>query len=108
MVGGRAVQAMGDDELSNFRARHLGFVFQSFNLLPVLPVVPVLTAYEHIEPYSSASARLRPSGAPGSKGWATLWARPPTHASGPVSSARSCRRRQGGPGTRQDRVSTGI
>ena len=43
MVGGRAVQAMSDDALSDFRARQLGFVFQNFNLLPVL------TAFENVE-----------------------------------------------------------
>lgn len=43
MVGGRPVQAMDDDALSDFRARQLGFVFQNFNLLPVL------TAYENVE-----------------------------------------------------------
>ncbi|WP_341668690.1 ABC transporter ATP-binding protein [Alcaligenes sp. SDU_A2] len=40
---GQAVSTMSDNELSDFRARHLGFIFQSFNLLPVL------TAYENIE-----------------------------------------------------------
>lgn len=43
MVGGKAVQKMADDALSDFRARQLGFIFQSFNLLPVL------TAFENIE-----------------------------------------------------------
>lgn len=43
MVGGKAVQTMTDDSLSDFRARHLGFIFQSFNLLPVL------TAFENVE-----------------------------------------------------------
>jgi len=43
MVGGKAVQTMSDDALSDFRARQLGFVFQNFNLLPVL------TAYENVE-----------------------------------------------------------
>ncbi len=42
-VAGERVQRMSDDELSDFRARHLGFVFQNFNLLPVL------TAYENVE-----------------------------------------------------------
>jgi putative ABC transport system ATP-binding protein len=43
MVGGKPVQTMDDDALSDFRARQLGFVFQNFNLLPVL------TAYENVE-----------------------------------------------------------
>ncbi len=43
MVGGKAVQKMSDDEMSDFRARHLGFIFQTFNLLPVL------TAFENVE-----------------------------------------------------------
>lgn len=42
-VAGQAVQKMSDDDLSDFRARHLGFIFQNFNLLPVL------TAYENVE-----------------------------------------------------------
>jgi putative ABC transport system ATP-binding protein len=43
MVAGKAVQSMADDALSDFRARHLGFVFQNFNLLAVL------TAFENVE-----------------------------------------------------------
>ena len=42
-VAGQDVQHMSDDALSDFRARHLGFVFQNFNLLQVL------TAYENVE-----------------------------------------------------------
>ena len=43
MVGGKAVQTLPDDALSDFRARQLGFVFQNFNLLPVF------TAFENVE-----------------------------------------------------------
>lgn len=43
MVAGRSVYAMNDDELSDFRAHRLGFIFQNFNLLPVL------TAFENVE-----------------------------------------------------------
>jgi putative ABC transport system ATP-binding protein len=53
MVGGKAVQKLSDDELSDFRAQHLGFVFQNFNLLPVL------TAYENVE-YPLVMARMPP------------------------------------------------
>ncbi|HMO46547.1 MAG TPA: ABC transporter ATP-binding protein [Rubrivivax sp.] len=53
MVAGRSVQAMNDDDLSDFRAQRLGFVFQNFNLLPVL------TAYENVE-YPLVMARTPP------------------------------------------------
>jgi putative ABC transport system ATP-binding protein len=42
-VAGETLAAMSDNALSDFRARHIGFVFQSFNLLPVL------SAYENVE-----------------------------------------------------------
>ncbi len=35
---GRQVQTLGDDELSRTRNREIGFVFQSFNLLPTMNV----------------------------------------------------------------------
>jgi putative ABC transport system ATP-binding protein len=42
-VAGRSVARMTDNALTDFRLRHIGFIFQSFNLLPVL------TAYENVE-----------------------------------------------------------
>ena len=51
MVGGQAVQELSDDELSDFRAKQMGFVFQNFNLLPVL------TAFENVE-YPLLLARM--------------------------------------------------
>lgn len=36
VIGSRSIKGMSDDALSDYRARFMGFVFQSFNLLPVL------------------------------------------------------------------------
>jgi len=42
-IGGEALRSKSDDELAEFRARQIGFIFQNFNL------IPVLSAYENIE-----------------------------------------------------------
>ncbi len=42
-MAGTRVGSLSDNALSDFRARSLGFVFQAFNL------IPVLTAYENVE-----------------------------------------------------------
>lgn len=38
MIGGRELLKMKDEELTIFRRRNIGFVFQNYNLLPVLNV----------------------------------------------------------------------
>ncbi|STQ91652.1 ABC transporter ATP-binding protein [Iodobacter fluviatilis] len=43
IVAGQYIAQLPDDALADFRARHLGFIFQNFNLLPVL------SAFENIE-----------------------------------------------------------
>lgn len=43
IVEGQNILRLSDDALSDFRAHHFGFIFQNFNLLPVL------TAYENVE-----------------------------------------------------------
>src|SRR5262252_3761518 len=42
-VGGQDIGALTDTAVTDFRSRHIAFIFQSFNLLPVL------TAYENVE-----------------------------------------------------------
>ncbi len=42
-VCGQAIAELSDDALSDFRSRNVGFIFQNFNLLPVL------TAFENVE-----------------------------------------------------------
>lgn len=39
VVGGQDVSEMTDDELSDIRSRYLGFIFQSYNLIPQLTVL---------------------------------------------------------------------
>ncbi|SMF99033.1 ABC transporter ATP-binding protein [Burkholderia singularis] len=53
VVAGHDTATLSDDALSDFRARQVGHVFQSFNLLPVL------SAYENIE-YPLLMARQPP------------------------------------------------
>lgn len=51
-----AVNKLSDDELSDFRSKNIGFIFQNYNLLPVM------TAYENIEYpllLAGASAKTR-------------------------------------------------
>jgi putative ABC transport system ATP-binding protein len=42
-VCGQDIGALNDNDVSDFRARNIGFIFQSFSL------VPVLSAYENVE-----------------------------------------------------------
>jgi putative ABC transport system ATP-binding protein len=42
-VCGQAIVGLGDNAVADFRARHIGFIFQGFSLLPVL------SAYENVE-----------------------------------------------------------
>ena len=42
-VGGQEISSLSESELARWRTRNVGFVFQFYNLLPVL------TAYENVE-----------------------------------------------------------
>ncbi len=43
VIAGKTISSMNDNELAHFRAQRLGFIFQNFNLMPVL------TALENVE-----------------------------------------------------------
>ena len=63
LIEGTSLSEMSDRERTDYRARHMGFVFQFYNLMPVLSAVenvelPLLVARE-----SARSARSRALGA---------------------------------------------
>ena len=62
-VFGNEVTSMSDDELLSFRASHLGFIFQSFNLIPTLTLaenvsVPMLLNFYDEKEALSKSVEL--------------------------------------------------
>lgn len=84
LVAGQDIARLGDDALSDFRARHIGFIFQNFNLLPVL------SAYENVE-YPLLLAKV-----PAAERWRTgrrwCWrtSRPPTSTARPAPASWRC------------------
>ncbi|WP_028448445.1 ABC transporter ATP-binding protein [Chitinibacter tainanensis] len=53
ILNGQPLSRLNDDQLADFRARQIGFIFQNFNLLPVL------SAYENVE-YPLILAKVPP------------------------------------------------
>ena len=54
-IAGEEITAMGDSQLTRLRRQHIGFVFQFFNLLPMLSaeenvLLPLSVAGEKVEP----------------------------------------------------------
>lgn len=43
LIGGRNISAFTEDQLARFRQRHIGFIFQSYNLMPAM------TALENVQ-----------------------------------------------------------
>lgn len=64
LIAGKELARLPDDVRSEFRARHMGFVFQLFNL------IPVLSALENVE-LPALLAGIRPSEAR-RRAWAVL------------------------------------
>jgi putative ABC transport system ATP-binding protein len=64
VIGGQDVSRLGDDQLSDLRAHRIGFIFQTFNLIPVLSAAenvefPLLVRAGAPLPRSQARERAR-------------------------------------------------
>ena len=59
VLNGREVSNLGDDELSDVRLKYLGFVFQSFNLIPQLTVEENIALPLYYQGVDDATSRRR-------------------------------------------------
>jgi len=61
VLAGRDVNTLDDDELSELRSRKLGFIFQSYNLIPQLDVLEniMVPLYYQEAPAAESEARAR-------------------------------------------------
>jgi putative ABC transport system ATP-binding protein len=59
ILGGQDVSQLNDDELSDIRSRYLGFIFQSYNLIPQLTVVENIELPLYYQGDTSRDARDR-------------------------------------------------
>lgn len=59
LVGGLDVGAMGDGERAKWRAQNVGFVFQTFNLMPVLSALENVMLPLLLQPVAAADRRAR-------------------------------------------------
>jgi putative ABC transport system ATP-binding protein len=59
MIDGRSLRTMRDRDLTRYRARSMGFVFQSYNLLPVLSAVENVELPLLVSGHSAEAARTR-------------------------------------------------
>ena len=59
LLGGQDVSDFSDDELSDIRSRRLGFIFQSYNLIPQLNVLENIEVPLYYQGLSEAESRER-------------------------------------------------
>jgi len=81
-VSGTVVSALGDDDLARWRRRHVGFVFQSFHLLPYLSVEENVGLPLLLNGVAAAERRARALAALDSVGMAATAPRKPASLSG--------------------------
>ena len=59
LIQGRTLTDLNDDQLSELRAKKMGFVFQTYNLLPVLSAVENVELPLLVSGYSGKDARIK-------------------------------------------------
>ena len=55
IVGGKDISALSDNEMADYRAAAVGFVFQSYNLIPTLTVIENVALVKEIAPHPLSS-----------------------------------------------------
>jgi putative ABC transport system ATP-binding protein len=58
-IGGKRIDRMGEGALASWRSNHVGFIFQSYNLLPVLTAVENVELPLLLAPVPSSERRKR-------------------------------------------------
>jgi putative ABC transport system ATP-binding protein len=81
-IAGQDVGRMNDAQRTEFRARHIGFVFQNFNLLPVLTVQENVEYPLQLTLADAGERKRRVEAALAAVGLAAMGARRPTELSG--------------------------
>jgi len=59
IVGGTDVTTLGEGELARWRSRHVGFIFQFYNLIPVLTALENVELPLLLQPFSRSERRDR-------------------------------------------------
>ncbi len=91
-LNGQKVSDLADDELARIRNKEIGFVFQTFNLLPradALHNVELPLIYAGLSARNRRAPRMRSS----ASAWATAWTTSPTSCRAASASASPSRAR---------------
>ena len=82
LLGGQDVSTMSDNELSDIRSRRLGFIFQSYNLIPQLTVLENIEVPLYYQGLTEAESRDRATALAETVGLGTRLRHRPSELSG--------------------------